>query len=89
MVCHTFDNKNCIPKLALELSEQLLPATVLLPRLDDSAKPLGVGRQQLILFLCVVCCVLCVVCCVLCIVCACDVLNLSIFWDYIQYKFTP
>ncbi len=30
--------KNCIPKLALEISDLLLPATVLLPRLDDSTQ---------------------------------------------------
>ncbi len=29
-------SKNCIPKLALEISDLLLPVTVLLPRLDDN-----------------------------------------------------
>jgi hypothetical protein len=38
------------------------------------AKPLGVGRQQLILFLCVV----------LCVVCVCKVLHLLIFWVCIR-----
>ncbi len=38
------------------------------------AKPLGVGRQRLILFLCYV----------LCVVCVCDVLHLSIFWVCIR-----
>ncbi len=38
------------------------------------AKPLGVGRQRLILFLCVVLCVLCV----------CDVFYLSIFCGFVS-----
>jgi hypothetical protein len=36
---------DCIPKLALEISEVLLPATVWLPRLDDKL-------QDALTFLC-------------------------------------
>jgi hypothetical protein len=39
------------------------------------AKPMGVGRQQIALFLCVV----------LFVVCVCDVLHLSIFWICTRY----
>jgi hypothetical protein len=46
LVCHTFDNKKkCIPKLALEIQDLLLLATVLLPRLDDISGRL-LGRKE-------------------------------------------
>jgi hypothetical protein len=41
LVCHTFDKKKCIPKLALEIQDLSLLATVLLPRLDDTRPMLG------------------------------------------------